>query len=207
MDFLNKQSRCEFTGLSGRELARTIARPLRACALSIVVAAGIVGPCAAQSDAQIAEYRVKAAFLYKFGGYVEWPERAFARPDSPIAIGVIGADALAGELAQIVAGRTINGRPVTVRKLRRGEAVAGLHVLFVGRSDSSRLADILAAAKGQPLLTVTETEEAFESGSMINFVVVEDKVRFDVAPPPAEPGNLRISARLLAVARKVVAGS
>ncbi len=200
MDLLNKQSCRELW----RELARTIERALRACALSILVAAGIAGPCAAQSDAQTAEYRVKAAFLYKFGGYVEWPQGVFAKPDSPIAIGVIGADALAEELARIVAGRTINGRPVTVRKLRPGEAVASLHVLFVGRSDSSRLADILAAAKGQPLLTVTETDEALELGSMINFVVVDDKVRFDVAPPPAESGNLKISARLLGVARKVV---
>ena len=203
MDFLNKQSCRELW----RELARTIERPLRACALSILVAAGIAGPCAAQSDAQTAEYRVKAAFLYKFGGYVEWPQGVFAKPDSPIAIGVIGADALAEELARIVAGRTINGRPVTVRKLRPGEAVASLHVLFVGRSDSSRLADILAAAKGQPLLTVTESEEALELGSMINFVVVEDKVRFDIAPPPSESSNLKISARLLGVARKVVSKS
>jgi len=203
MDFLNKRSCRELW----RELARTIERPLRACALSILVAAGIAGPCAAQSDAQTAEYRVKAAFLYKFGGYVEWPQGVFAKPDSPIAIGVIGADALAEELARIVAGRTINGRPVTVRKLRPGEAVARLHVLFVGRSDSSRLADILAAAKGQPLLTVTESEEALELGSMINFVVVEDKVRFDIAPPPSESSNLKISARLLGVARKVVSKS
>jgi len=203
MDFLNKQSCRELW----RELARTIERPLRACALSILVAAGIAGPCAAQSDAQTAEYRVKAAFLYKFGGYVEWPQGVFAKPDSPIAIGVIGADALAEELARIVAGRTINGRPVTVRKLRPGEAVASLHVLFVGRSDSSRLADILAAAKGQPLLTVTETDEALKLGSMINFVVVEDKVRFDIAPPPSESSNLKISARLLGVARKVVSKS
>jgi len=203
MDFLNKQSCRELW----RELARTIERPLRACALSILVAAGIAGPCAAQSDAQTAEYRVKAAFLYKFGGYVEWPQGVFAKPDSPIAIGVIGADALAEELARIVAGRTINGRPVTVRKLRPGEAVARLHVLFVGRSDSSRLADILAAEKGQPLLTVTESEEALELGSMINFVVVEEKVRFDIAPPPSESSNLKISARLLGVARKVVSKS
>ena len=203
MDFLNKRSCRELW----RELARTIERPLRACALSILVAAGIAGPCAAQSDAQTAEYRVKAAFLYKFGGYVEWPQGVFAKPDSPIAIGVIGADALAEELARIVAGRTINGRPVTVRKLRPGEAVARLHVLFVGRSDSSRLADILAAAKGQPLLTVTETDEALKLGSMINFVVVEDKVRFDIAPPPSESSNLKISVRLLGVARKVVSKS
>ena len=161
--------------------------------------------CNAQSGAEDAEYRVKAAFLYKFGGYIEWPGQVFASADSPLAIGVMGADALADELAQLVAGRSVAGRPVTVRKLRPGDSIAGLHVLFVGRAESRRLAGILAAAKSRALLTVTESDDALELGSTINFVVVDDKVRFDVAPPPAESGNLKISARLLAVARKVVA--
>ena len=181
-------------------------RLLRACALSIVVAVGLASPRPAQADAQADEYRVKAAFLYKFGGYVEWPERSFARADSPVAIGVMGADALADELAQIVAGRNVNGRPVLVRKLRPGDPIAGLHVLFIGGVDRGRLAEILAAAKGQALLTVTESEDGLELGSMINFVVVENKVRFDVAPP-SESDNLRISTRLLGVARKVVSKS
>ena len=158
----------------------------------------------AQADTQADEYRVKAAFLYKFGSYIEWPSESFARADSPVAIGVMGADTLAEELAQIVAGRNVNGRPVLVRRLRPGDPIAGLHMLFIGRSDSGRLAEILAAARGRALLTVTESEDALELGSMINFVVVEDKVRFDVAPPPSESGNLKISARLLGVARKVV---
>ena len=182
-------------------------RLLRACALSIGVAAGVAGPRPVQADAQADEYRVKAAFLYKFGSYIEWPDRRFARPDSPVAIGVMGADTLADELVQIVAGRNVNGRPVRVRKLRPGDPITGLHVLFIGRTDSGRLAEILAAAKGRALLTVTESEEGLELGSMINFVAVENKVRFDVAPPPSESGNLRISARLLGVARKVVSKS
>jgi len=169
-----------------------------------VVAAGVASPRPAQADALADEYRVKAAFLYKFGSYIEWPDRSFARGDSPVAIGVMGADTLAEELAQIVAGRNVNGRPVLVRRLRPGDPIAGLHVLFIGRSDSGRLAEILAAARGRALLTVTESEDALELGSMINFVVVDDKVRFDVAPPPAESGNLKISARLLGVARKVI---
>jgi len=183
------------------------ARWLRACAFSIAVAAGFAGPRLAQADAQADEYRVKAAFLYKFGSYIEWPSRSFTRADSPVAIGVMGADALADELAQIVAGRSVNGRAVQVRKLRPGDPIAGLHILFIGRADDGRLPEVLAAARGRALLTVTESDEALELGSMINFVVVDDKVRFDVAPPPADSGNLRISARLLGVARKVVSKS
>jgi len=203
MDLLSRKSGWKFAEFDRRLMIRW----LRACALSIGVATGVAGSRPAQADAQADEYRVKAAFLYKFGSYIEWPSGSFARADSPVAIGVMGADALADELVQIVAGRNVNGRPVRVRKLRPGDPIAGLHVLFVGRADSGRLAEILAAAKGRALLTVTESEEALELGSMINFVVVEDKVRFDIAPPPSESSNLKISARLLGVARKVVSKS
>jgi len=176
---------------------------IRILVLAALLAAG---PVAAQTD-RAAEIQIKAAFLYKFGGFVEWPAGAFARPDAAFMIGVIGADALAAELEQVVAGRTVQGRAVSVRKLRRGESLSGLHVLFVGQQEASRLAEILASAKSQPLLVVTEFDNALSQGSMINFVAVDDKVRFDVALPPAERGQLRISARLLAVARKVVSSS
>jgi hypothetical protein len=186
---------------------RMVRRWLRAGAFSMVVAAWLASPRPVQADAQADEYRVKAAFLYKFGSYIEWPRGSFASADSPVTIGVMGAETLAEELAQIVAGRNVNGRPVRVRRLRPGDPIAGLHVLFVGRADGGRLAEILAAARGQALLTVTESEDGLELGSMINFVVVEDKVRFDIAPPPSESSNLKISARLLGVARKVVSKS
>jgi len=183
---------------------RAAARVLGACALAAVVSALTVGSIRAQSDTQASEYRVKAAFLYKFGAYIEWPDGAFARPDSPVSIGGVGADALAEELAQIVVGRSVNGRPVAVRKLRPGDSIENLHILFIGRTDARRLAEILAVARGHPVLTVTESEEALQLGSVINFVVIDDKVRFDVALVPADQSSLKISARLLAVARKVV---
>jgi hypothetical protein len=88
--------------------------------------------------------------------------------------------------------------------VRRGEALGGLHVLFIGQADGARLAETLAAARGQPLLTVTESDNAIAHGSVINFVAEDQKVRFDIALPSAERGQLKISSRLLAVARKVV---
>src|SRR3977135_2048135 len=133
------------------------------------------GPfCAAQSETQ-EEYRVKAAFLYKFGSYIEWPDGTFERPNSPLAIGVAGADVLADKLAQTVSGRIVGGRPVTVRKLRRGEPVKGLHILFIGRMQEAQLAEFLAASKGFPILTVTESENGLALGRMITFVVIEHK--------------------------------
>lgn len=153
------------------------------------------------------ERQVKAAYLYKFASYVEWPDGAFAQADSPLVIGVIGADGLSDELARSVTGRTTNGRAVVVRKLRRGDPVAGLHILYIGQLEKAPLADVLAATKGQPMLTVTESEDAYALGSMINFVVVEDKMRFEVALKPVGLGRLKISARMLAAAYKVAPGA
>ena len=160
---------------------------------------------AAPASTQAPEYRVKAAFVYKFGDYVEWPSEAFATPGSPLVIGVVGADSLADELARIASGRTVGGRPVVVKKLSYGEPLSGLHVIFLGQSTSKQLTAALGASKGHAALTVTESADGLRLGSMINFVVESDKVRFDVALPSAEASRLKISSRLLAVARNVVA--
>jgi hypothetical protein len=157
----------------------------------------------AQAEREVA---IKAAFLYKFGDFVEWPAGAFAGPDGAFIIGLIGADPVADELERVVSGRTIQERVVVVRRLRRGEAPGRVHILFVGQSEAARLPEILATARGRPVLIVTETDNALAQGSMINFVPAGEKVRFDVALPPAERDRLKISARLLAVARKVVSG-
>jgi hypothetical protein len=178
---------------------------LRALLLgSMLFFLGGAQPGLAQSGS---ESQIKAAFLYKFGDFVDWPPSAFARADGPLVIGVLGADEVFEELERVTAGRTIAGRPAEIRKLRRGDRVYGLHLLFIGGQESARALEHLTAVKGQPVLTVTDSESASAHGSVINFVVVDGKVRFDVALAPAEHSRLRISSRLLAVARKVAAPS
>jgi hypothetical protein len=174
-------------------------------ALSIrtwLVAALLALPSLAVAQAD-REVQVKAAFLYKFGDFVDWPGSAFAGPDAVFTIGVVGADTLADELERVTKGRSVQERAVVVRRIRRGEPLGRVHVLFIGQAESARLPELAAATQGQPVLVVTDTDGATTRGSMINFVSVDGKVRFDVALPPAERGNLKISARLLAVARKV----
>jgi hypothetical protein len=100
----------------------------------------------------------------------------------------------------------VDGHPVQVRRVERMDASGGAHLLFIDRSRNGQLADTLPQVRGRPLLTVTESEQAFALGGMINFVIVENKVRFDIALAPAEASQLKISARLLAVARRVVKG-
>lgn len=182
-------------------------RPAHAVRRAVVVAAmGIAWrlACGASSDTPATEYEVKAAFIYKFLTFVEWPTQAFESADTPFLIGVVGSDKVAEELALVVANRNANGRPVKARRLQRGDKVADLHAMFIGRAENAKsAAQWIDAVKARPVLIVSESDDIFVQGSAINFVVIDDKVRFDVALRAAEQANLKISSRLLAVARKV----
>ena len=177
----------------------------RGLLLFLLLAAQLAFPpsAAAQAEPSAAEHQVKAAYLYKFLGFVEWPARSFESAESPFVIGVVGADELATELAQVVAQRHINGRPAVARRMRPGDPLTGLHMLFVGRGAGARTAGLLGSARQAGVLTVTETDEAFAAGSAINFVLVDNRVRFDVALAGVDPNELKISSRLLGVARRV----
>ena len=177
-----------------------VRRLLRWCAAMACVAA------AAAHAQQAAEPAVKAAFLYKFAGYVEWPPATFASPETPFVIGVAGNDAVAAELERLVPGRAIHQRPVQVRRLGDDAPLDGVHLLFIGRNAAAPRT-MLRAARQQSVLAVTETEQGLDWGSAINFVSLGDRVGFEVSLDSAEKSGLRISSRMLAVARRVVPGS
>lgn len=164
-------------------------------------------PACAYAQGNSLERQVKAAYLVKFAGFVEWPEGSFARSDSPLVIGVLGADALAEQLEQSVVGHSANGHPLQVKKLKKGEPPAGVHMLFLGTPDKASLHEIMAAARSLPLLTVSDSEEIYAMGSIINFVVAGDRLRFEVALKPAQAARIRISARMLSAAYKVQPGA
>jgi hypothetical protein len=165
--------------------------------------AGLLMLLCAAAAAQPLEHQVKAAFVFKFLSFVDWPAQSFAGVDAPLAIGVLGADELLAELNGIVQGRSAQNRPVSVRALREGEKPAGLHLIFVGRAAAAQIPR-LAVLPG--VLVVSESEGALEQGSMVNFVRVEGRVRFEVAPEQAERRGVRISSRMLAVAQHVKPG-
>lgn len=149
------------------------------------------------------ERNVKAAFLSKFIGFVEFAESASQPADGPLVIGVLGADDIALELKRIVLARPPNQRPLVVRVLGSDEALAGMHMLFVGGDRSERTAQLLDAAARQGILTVTEVDSGLRLGSTINFRRIDDRVRFEISLPAAQRSNLKLSARLLAVAYHV----
>jgi hypothetical protein len=155
-------------------------------------------PASAQTAPSARESAVKAAFLYKFAAFVEWPPGTFQRPDQPLVIGVSGADDIADDLEQLVAGRS-DKRPVTVRRVHDDASMSGVHVLFVASRREARLREALDAVKG-PVLLVTEQPGALRLGSVLNFSEQGGRVRFGASLTSAEAHNLKLSARLLAVA-------
>jgi hypothetical protein len=153
------------------------------------------------------EYRVKAAYLYQIAGYVEWPKNTFPRPDTPVTIGVIGAEPLVQELSRIVPGRMVGGRPLAVHRLKDPASLDGVQVLFVGREFNSQIARLAQRAQQRAILLVTESEGALEHGAMINFVLLEGRVRFEVGLAASRQSGLALSSRLLAVAQQVHSGA
>jgi hypothetical protein len=175
------------------------------CVLLVFVCYSAVGAQSGAAEVNL-ERNVKAAFLYKFLGYVDYPEAAVPAAGEPLVIAVLGADEVAEELARISAGRSMHGRAVAVRKLRAGEAPGRVHMLFIGDGDAGEVDKALAAVRSAPVLTVTETGRNLRQDSVINFRVVDERVRFEVSLDAAEKNHLKLSSRLLAVAYKVQRG-
>jgi hypothetical protein len=173
----------------------------------VLLAAGAGMPLAgwaqAQQNTAPSKQDIEAAYLFKFGDYVTWPDQVFAKPDSPIVIGVAGADEIANTLASLSAGRTIGHRPVMVRHISAGNSLTGVHILFIGDPESRSARKLFAAARGLPILVVTDGEQGIETGSAISFVVIADRVRFDVALNVVRSSDLKLSALLLSVAHSV----
>ena len=177
------------------------------CLALIVVAAAFHAAAQSDGDAAVLERRVKATFLYKFLSYVEWPESALPKPNTPFTIAVVGDDALAAELAEFAAGRSTEGRSVVVRKLHDPGEAAAAQILFVARTENARLPQLVKTTQAKPVLIVTESDGALASGSMINFVVSGGRVRFEISVDAADRRQLKLSSRLLTVALNVRAGT
>jgi hypothetical protein len=150
---------------------------------------------------ELLEYRVKAAFLLNFTKFTEWPAEAFATSDSPIAICILGADPFGSALDQIVAGEVVGGRRIVVQRIKRTPPPKSCQALFVSRSEP-RVAVTLHAV-GPGVLTIGEGQGFIREGGMIAFQVEDRKVRFSISQSEAERAGLKLSSKLLSVAKPV----
>jgi len=155
---------------------------------------------AEESRSKTLEYPVKAAFLYQFARFTEWPVKA--GDSSPLCIGVLGDDPFGAALHKSMSGKSVGGRPLSIRRSPFVVDLDGCAILFVARSESGdRLQSILQQAARWPALTVGESEGFTQSGGMVRFFLNENHVRFEVNIGAVEAAGLRLSSRLLALAQ------
>jgi hypothetical protein len=160
-----------------------------------------VGAVVAQPHDRARETLVKAAFLHKFASFVDWPAGAFARPDTPLKIGVLGNDTVWQDLAELARDRDRDGRPVVPVRIQAGEPLAGFHILYL-KAAPARMAELLPQIP-EGVLTVADSDGGHPRGSVISFFLEEGRVRFGVSLDSATRQRLRLSSRLLQVARNV----
>ena len=160
------------------------------------------------------EYLIKAGFIYNFANLVQWPASTFPQPDSPIVIAILGQDHFGTTLDRVLEGKKVNGRPFVIKRLKTVsellKSVAELkdyQILFISSSEMPRLAETIQIVKSIPVLTIGEAPGFAKNGGMINLILEDNRVRFEVNVEAAKEADLNISSRLLALARIVPQGA
>jgi hypothetical protein len=177
------------------------------------LAVGVLLAVAAWGQAK-EEYRVKAAFLYNFAKFVDWPPQAFKSGGDPISICILGKDPFGGALEQAVHGQVVQGRPFSVRQVADGSSevhpdvhaeqwMGACHILFVSSSERKRLASVFREIKTTGVLTVGESDNFTAEGGIVNFRIEEGSVRIQINVDAAAQQQIHISSKLLGVAEIV----
>jgi hypothetical protein len=178
-----------------RRAARAVLVALALCA------AGFAAPrAAAQADG--VEFAVKATYLYKFAPFVEWPASAFASPTDPFALCLAGADRVTELVEEAVRGQVVDRRPIVVRHLATVTAEARCHILYVALRGAAAVA-ALDRVRGTPVLTVTDAARDPRAQGIVNFVIEDNRVRFEIDLGAATENHLVVSSKLAALALRV----
>jgi hypothetical protein len=176
-------------------------------AATVLAAVGLllaIGPAGAEDGAAL-ERAVKATFLYKFELYVTWPDRVFAAPASPFNLCIVGVDPFGALIDRAVSGQMVGLHPITILRVPRFSAADHCALLYVATDDAAAARRDLAAARGLPVLTVTDTADEDAKG-LINFVIVDNRVRFEIDNAASVQDGLTISSKLLSIAVNVRGG-
>jgi hypothetical protein len=183
---------------------------MRACRAQVitlfVVSLGVmVGRRAVARGGETSEYPVKAAFIYNFVQFVEWPTSAFGGDaKAPLEIAIVGNDPFNGMLDRLVAGKIVNGHPVVVRHFATAnDARQPCHVMFVSAQSQEQFAPTIQKLGRANMLTIGETDKFLDAGGIIRIYTDDNHIRFDVNRGSAERAGLHVSAKLLKLAKNV----
>lgn len=176
-------------------------RTLAAAGLAVTTL--LLGEGVPFADVAPTEYQVKAAFLYNFAKFVEWPATAFAASGGAMVLGVFGNDPFGTTLDRIARDQTVQGRRIIVRRANKLGDIGTCHILFVRPPDDVNLASFIRGASATGRLLVGEAEGFAQRGGVIGFFVEQRRVRFMINVSAAERAGLRVSSKLLSVARVI----
>lgn len=146
------------------------------------------------------EYALKSVFLYNFCHFIEWPDSAFASPNDPFVIGIVGDDPFGSSLREAVAGEAYRNHPIVIEHYRSAKDIRHCHLLFVARSENSHVDAILGALNSKSVVTIGETEDFLDHGGMIALPTDRNRVRLRIKPSTMRAANLNVSSKLLRVA-------
>ncbi len=173
---------------------------LKAALLTLLLLSSVPIVFAQQTD----EYHVKAAFLFHFAQLVDWPADALGDKNKPFTFCMIGQDSFDGGLEATLAGKAIGSRTLQIRHLKQAHDVPGCQLVFIGGRERKRTALWLSAIKDEAVLTMGESDDFAKEGGMIGFCMENEKVRFEINVDAAARANLKISSRLLLLAKTVI---
>lgn len=169
--------------------------------MATAMALGLALAGAARAQESVREAQVKAAFVFNFIQFVEWPAEAFADEQSPILVGIVGADPFKGALDEAIKGKTINKRHLVLRRFSGPGDLQGCHLLVISPAEQNHLPAIREKLRSSSTLLVGEPEPFLRSGGMIRLFTEENKIRFEINIKAAEQAKLKLSAKLLKLAR------
>ena len=156
-------------------------------------------PARAEAPSAVAP-EIVAAFLVKFTSYVKWPPGTFSRPDTPVVIGIFGRDPFGSAINTIARSYTTSGRHVEVRRCTDLVSLRACNIVFVAQSAVEQLEEVVAAVSGHPILLVGDTPGFLARGGTINFIMVGNRIRFEISRKNCAKAGLEISSKLLKVA-------
>jgi hypothetical protein len=161
-----------------------------------------VALCLARSAyAASREYQVKAAFIYNFTQFIEWPKDAFSSPDAPFVIAIVGDDPFDGALDKILASKSVGSRPIVTRHFGSVGDIGPCQILFVSTTADTSLRAVVEKTGNAPVLTVGESEELLSAGGAVRLFLEDGKMRFQINPDVLEAARLKASAKLMQLAR------
>ena len=161
----------------------------------------VARPQPANAQVESLEHEIKAAFLYNFVKFVEWPASSFPRPDAAVTICLMGPDPFGATLDDLIENEQVQGRPLAIRRLGRTDATAGCHVLFVAPAERGTFEAILRTVDTGRVLTVSDEMEFLAAGGHISFFMESNRVRFAVNAPVVRQAEFQINSRLMRLAR------